>query len=111
MPSIFAPGLVDPNPAPADPLEQVEMLYEFLQGRPPAGVSTVAREQPKLSPRQAFAVIWFLQEKLGLLPDTIERCCSCNELFDTDSSGWYVERLYRHYCDDCLPHRYEGIAS
>lgn len=91
-------------------MEQAELLYEFLQGHEIAGISA-NREQPKLSSKQAFAIIWFLQEKLHLLPDTIERCCSCKELFDSAESGWYVERLYRHYCDNCLPQRYEGIAG
>jgi len=47
-------------------------------------------EQPQLTPRAAFGVIWFLQERLHVIPDHYERCESCDDLFDTHSGGQIV---------------------
>jgi hypothetical protein len=83
-------------PIPAT-LEQVREFYEFLQGECPEGVHV--KHPPRLSERKAFDVIWFLQERLRVLPDHFERCCRCGELFDTNSEGGY----YRDgpYCESC----------
>lgn len=66
-------------------LEEVEKLYRFLQGEVPEGI--YMKQPPKLSERQAFKIIWYLQEVLRILPDTYERCKTCGELYDIDSEG------------------------
>ena len=78
-------------------LEQTEELYRFLQGELPGGVYCKA---PRLSERQAFRVIWFIQERLRIIPDSYERCCHCGTLSDTQCSGG--TRRDRYYCDECL---------
>lgn len=79
-------------------IEDFEILYKFLQGEPPEGVKAY---NPRLSARKAFSVIWFLQEITGVLPDNIDRCCSCDDLFDSDREGFHVESTGRNYCDGC----------
>ena len=70
-------------------IDQVREVYEMLQGKAlPDGWHM--SEQPQLSPRAAFAVIWFLQERLRVIPDHYERCESCDDLFDTHSGGRIV---------------------
>lgn len=91
--------------------DAINELYLFLQGKKlPAGMVC---KTPKLSPNIAFNVIWFLQEHLHILPDTIEQCNCCKELFDSDSEGEYggddfdVDRKKKyhgkHFCDNCIP--------
>ena len=97
----------------ADTAGKVRVLYEFLQGEGlPKGVECPT---PKLSSKMAFNIIWFLQEVMGLLPDTIERCDGCGELYDSDEAGCQLDDQYTlngrplpkkywgHWCDSCIP--------
>lgn len=85
-------------------LESVNELYLFLQGYAPEGVSV--SELPNLSPNEAFSVIWFLQGHLRVIPDHLEQCDKCNELYDSRGEGEY--RVDEHdfvtgrRCDDCM---------
>ncbi len=63
-------------------LEDVDLFYQWLQGAPMHGFEF--REQPKLTPNAAFAVIYMLQEGFGFIPDTYEQCPYCNSLYDSD---------------------------
>ena len=78
-------------------LEQTEELYRFLQGQLPDGFHC---KKLRLSERQAFRVIWFIQEHLRIIPDHYERCCGCGELYDTLRSGGV--RRGRTYCEGCF---------
>ncbi len=95
-------------------LEEVEKLYKFLQGEVPD--SLTLRETPNLTANQAFAVIYYLQEIMGILPDKYEQCQipGCGELFDSAEEGclaMYCECCgcqhpdgydpYETGCDDC----------
>lgn len=95
--------------------DKLDVLYKFLQGiELPKGVTC---NTPKLSPDKAFSVIWFLQEIMQCLPDNIELCDGCKELYDTDSEGFTLDDQYKyrsngktigkkywgHYCDGCVP--------
>jgi hypothetical protein len=84
-------------------LEQVDALYQFLTGRIPvgSGIEMGRGGQPKLTPRKAFAVIWFLQEHLHILPDCYEACTCCGNLFDSDCAGHLCEQTGKSYCDNC----------
>lgn len=84
-------------------LEQVDDLYEFLMGRPPArlGLRLGRGHAPKLRPHAAFAVIWYLQEVLHVLPDHYEACHRCGNLFDTNCSGHLGRKEKHQYCDNC----------
>ena len=95
-------------------------LFEFLKGEGlPEGTHC---KMPKLKPDLAFTVIWFLQEHMHCLPDTIEMCQSCKCLYDSDSEGYYLCGDYRlmdsngeltdkpvpkkywgNWCDGCVP--------
>ena len=81
-------------------LEQVEEFYYYLTGvKIPEGMM---RKSPKLSEKMAFNIIWYLQEHLYLLPNTIERCYrrGCGQLFDRASSENNRIRL-KFRCDAC----------
>ena len=95
--------------------DQFDVLYKYLLGiELPEGVFC---KMPKLSANKAFSVIWFLQEVMHCLPDCIEQCKVCKDLFDADSSGIYLDDQYKyresgrtvgqrywgHYCENCIP--------
>ena len=92
--------------------EKIDILYRFLMGDIPEGVICKA---PKLSPKKAFTVIWFLQEVICCLPDSIEQCDGCKNLFDSESEGYCLDDQYilngrtlpkkywGHWCDSCRP--------
>lgn len=93
--------------------DKFEVLYKFLLGiELPKGVTC---NMPKLSCKKAFSVIWFLQEIMHCLPDNIEQCQDCKELYDTDSSGFHLDEEYTldgkplpkkyrgNWCDGCVP--------
>ena len=94
-------------------LDQVIILYEYLAGGDmPDGVKCW---QPKMSRKHAFTVIWFLQEIIHCLPDHIEQCDGCKDLFDTDYTGFCLDDQYDldgktlpkkywgNWCDNCAP--------
>ncbi len=93
--------------------DQVIKLYDYLsEGKVPEGVHVW---RPKMSRKHAFSVIWFLQEIIHCLPDHIEQCDDCLELFDTDREGYYLDDQYKlgnrtlpkkywgSWCDNCVP--------
>lgn len=80
-------------------LERTEELYGFLRGADVDGI-TFGRSRPRLSSRAAFAVIYFLQEHMDLIPDRFERCTRCGDLFDSEQEGDITEDRSR--CDSCM---------
>jgi hypothetical protein len=82
-------------------LEWIDEFYRFLQGNVPDGIRLQRGHKPKLSEKKAFAIIWYLQEHLPILPDTIERCDKCGELYDSYSSGYHSEKKGKFFCDGC----------
>lgn len=70
--------------------EKIEELMNMLIGESlPQGMSM--DNQPQLSHKQAFSVIWFLQEHLGILPDNVEMCSICEGLFDANHEGFIID--------------------
>ncbi len=66
--------------------EQMEELFEFLQKKAmPKGFHIEHR--PKLTYKQAFAVIYYLQERLRVLPDCFELCKGCGRIYDSEQEG------------------------
>lgn len=52
---------------------------------------------------QAWTVIWFLGNEYWQVPDFIERCDMCGDLYDSNNEGAcldYGEPPY-HFCYDC----------
>ena len=97
--------------------DKIDEFYKFLKGEElPEGMTI---KQPKLSLELAFNVIYFLQEHLRVLPDNIEQCNGCKELFDTEYSGCQLDDNYinmntsktiakkyqGNWCDGCDPRR------
>jgi len=95
--------------------DRIDVFYKYLKGEElPEGVTC---KMPKLKPDIAFSVIWFLQEILHVLPDNIEQCDGCKELFDTDREGYILDDQYidkntgktlakkhwGHWCEGCVP--------
>lgn len=65
---------------------------------------------PKMSPKKAMAIIWYLQEHMQVIPDTIERCDNCDGLFDRNESGLYWESKGKNFCGNCshlVPQNYD----
>ena len=93
-----------------DAFEWIDEFYRFLQGETPEGMQCGKGGQPKLSEKKAFSIIWYLQEHMRILPDNIERCDICGELFDDWSEGIYWETKGKHYygaCDYLVPENYD----
>lgn len=102
-------------------LEKVTEFYEWLQGNScPEGIWF--EQKLELSEKQAFSVIYFLQEYLEIFPDNIERCRECGCLYDSydgggtinedttiidengnEVDGNFPEEMYGLYCDNCRP--------
>ena len=91
-------------------VEWIQEFFDFLQGEVPEKIYFKRGYVPKLSPKKAFSIIYYLQEKLPVFPDYIEQCWYCGRLFDTDTEGLYWESKNRHYCGSCdhyVPQNYD----
>lgn len=104
-------------------VEEVSKFFNWLQGKG-TECSITSEYQPQLSPEEAFSVIYYLQEEMEILPDNIEMCRECGELFDSDAEGTCIseeskriyldesgeeltekfpKEMYGNYCDNCRP--------
>jgi len=93
-----------------DDLDWITEFYEFLQGNPPDGIKFGKGHKPVLSQKKAFSIIWYLQERFSILPDHIERCDICGDLFDDWEEGIYWKTKGKHYCGACdylVPENYD----
>ena len=68
-------------------LEVVEELYRFLQGEIPEGYQIRDERLPRLTPDQAWTVVWYLGNLYRQIPDRIERCELCGDIYDTWQEG------------------------
>ncbi len=90
-------------------VEWVEEFYQFLQGVVPKGIHYRRGCVPKLSKKKAFAIIYYLQEHFPLIPDHMEVCWWCGDIFDS-GEGLYWETKGRYYCGGCdynVPQNYD----
>jgi hypothetical protein len=72
--------------------EWARKVYEFLQ------------DNIKLSKKKAFQIIYYLQEHFPVIPDHIEQCSICGELYDSYSQGHHSELTGKFYCSEyCEP--------
>ncbi|MGL6199874.1 MAG: hypothetical protein ACRC3H_13180 [Lachnospiraceae bacterium] len=99
---------------------EVHEFYDWLQGEITIDRMTFA-ESPKLSKEAAFAVIYYLQERLGVIEDNYELCRGCGRIYDSYGEGTYIneestivedgkeidanfpEEMYGSYCNYCRP--------
>ncbi len=50
-------------------IEWIEEFYAFLQGEVPDCIHFPRGSKPQLSQKKAFAIIYYLQEHLPIIPD------------------------------------------
>jgi len=71
-------------------LEDIEQFMEMLTGgRLPNGMGMP--HQPRLEARQAFSIVWYLQNHLRILPDHFEQCDVCERVFDCHHGGGSID--------------------
>lgn len=97
-------------------LEETQELMGFLQGNVPEGWTVP--DMPRLTRDQAFAVVYYLQEGMGLISDRFELCSDCGSIFDSNCEGGSIdsedtEDEIEHgvYCDDCYAVRVYRIEA
>ncbi len=94
-----------------DDIEKVKELYDFLTGGTPEGMFFNKTSKPKMSHKKAFAVIYYLQEHLNIIPDYFELCWNCRDIFNTETDGIYWKSKGRYYCGGCthlVPGNYDN---
>ncbi len=91
---------------PSD-LEVCEQVFAFLRGVVPDGHRIDPDHVPKLTADQAWTVLHFIQELHRQLPDHIERCDRCEELYDANSAGGFLGYGDPPYlfCGGCIDSR------
>ena len=85
-------------------LKLTEELFEFLQGKMPEGTKVPRKERPKLTPDQAWTVIWYLGNQYWQVTDRVERCEVCGDLFHTWQGGGCLDygKAPYHFCASCM---------
>lgn len=85
-----------------EPLEIVEELFRLLTEHEIPEGWTIPDLPPKMTGKQAFALIWYLQEGTRCFPDHIEHCESCDHIGDSWSENFeYVESKGQRLCESC----------
>lgn len=86
-----------------DDMERANELFAFLQGNSPKDCVIKRSHMPKLTPDQAWTVIWYLGNEYWRVPDYIERCCLCGELYDSNREGACLDygKPPYHFCEQC----------
>ena len=84
-------------------LEVAQELFEFLQGKIPDGCKIAESAVPKLTPDQAYTVLWWLGSGYIQISDYINRCDICGDLYDSNDSGWCFDfgKSPIFFCDAC----------
>jgi hypothetical protein len=85
-------------------LEQTKELFEFLQGHVPEGYKIKRGYMPRLTPEQAWSIIWYLGNLYWRVPDSIELCDICGDLYHTSTDGGSLDygRAPYHFCGFCM---------
>lgn len=86
-----------------DDLAKTVELFDFLQGKLPEGFKISRSHMPKLTPDQAWTVIWYLGNQYWQVPDHIERCCICGDLYNSEAEGECLDygKSPYHFCESC----------
>lgn len=93
-----------------DAQQWVEEFYEFLRGNVPDKIHLPLVRKPLLTEKQARSVIWYLQEHFSIIPDTIEFCDYCGNVYDSDNEGGFWQAKEKCFCDSCrheVPENYD----
>ena len=70
-----------------DDLAKTEKLFALLQGTVPDGCQIVEEHVPNLTADQAWTAIRYLGNQYWQVPDFIERCDVCGDLYDSEAEG------------------------
>lgn len=83
-------------------LEETKQLYLWLQHKlhDEECLYFLDYLTPYLTEEEAFAVIYYLQENLGIIPTTYERCPICGKLYDSEKEGVPMEDD-KFCCKEC----------
>ena len=85
-----------------DQLDRVQELFDFLTGTLPEGYGVSDDNMPTLTPDQAWTVIWYLGNQYWQVPDYIERCGVCGNLYDSERGGTHTEAGPPYqFCENC----------
>lgn len=83
-------------------LETVSELFDLLTKHEAPEGWKMDNLPPKMTGRQAFTLIWYLQEGPRCLPDHIEHCDACDHLGDSHGENFeYVESKEQRLCESC----------
>ncbi len=84
-------------------LEMVKELYALLQGTGPADCLIEPSHIPKLTPDQAWTVVWWLGNQYRQVSDAVEKCCVCGEIYHSWQEGECMDygNAPYHFCEGC----------
>lgn len=85
-------------------LNKTKELYEFLQGKIPDGCKIPRGQVPKMTPDQAWTVIWWLANQYWQVTDRVEKCDVCGDLYHTWHEGHCLDfgNLPYSFCESCM---------
>jgi hypothetical protein len=85
-------------------LERTKELFDFLKGKIPKGNHVARSHRPKLTSDQAWTVIWYLGNEYWQVPDYIERCEICGDLYHTWQEGDCLDygKAPYNFCGNCM---------
>lgn len=85
-------------------LDATKELFFFLQGQIPDGYFLKKRCIPRLTPDQAWMVVWYIQNQYRQFHDGIARCGVCGSLYDSWSEGACLDygKAPYYFCDSCM---------
>jgi hypothetical protein len=85
-------------------LKMTEELFALLQGQMPEGVTVRKNHKPKLTPNQAWTVIWYLGNQHWQVTDRVERCDVCGDLYHSWNAGYCLDygKAPYFFCDNCM---------
>jgi hypothetical protein len=84
-------------------LAKTQELFALLQGESPEGCTIKPDHMPKLTPDQAWTVIWWLGNQYWQPTDAVERCDVCGDLYHSWQEGECMDygNAPYHFCDAC----------
>jgi len=87
-----------------DDMDWIQEFNRFLLGYLPEGISIPNEHLVKLTPNQAYIVLWYLREHFSILPDSFTKCDNCDSIYDDGKEGYYFEKgneIGNNFCGGC----------
>lgn len=85
-------------------LELTRELFAWLQGEQSTEAERRKWKTPKLSSDQAWSVIHHLGNLYWQVPDAVDRCDVCGDLYHSSQEGRCLDfgRAPYHFCESCM---------